>query len=89
MPALHGLSLQQAAHTLGISRTALIQHLRKQGVFFTAQPLPKPQYIQQGFFVVETKGFSNNHGINRQYAQAKVTGLGLSWLINEFSRKAA
>lgn len=83
---LEGLELAAAAKALGITRHALLKHLRTQGVIYQNSTLPQARYIKAGYFTVQTKGFSNEHGIKRQYSKTLVTGLGLSWLesiINE------
>lgn len=88
MPAktLSGIELEQAAKQLGVTRPALLKLLRAQRVIYQGSTRPQTQYIKAGYFVVETKGFSNDHGINRQYSKTLITGLGMSWvekIINE------
>lgn len=88
---LQGLELAAAAKALGITRPALLKQLRTQGVIYQNSTLPQARYIKAGYFTVETKGYSNDHGINRQYNKTLVTGLGLSWLegiINEHCNAA-
>lgn len=77
---LQGLELAAAAKALGTTRPALLKQLRTLGVIYHNSPLPQSQYITAGYFTVETKGFSNDHGINRQYSKTLVTGTGMSWL---------
>lgn len=83
---LQGLELAAAAKALGTTRPALLKHLRTLGVIYHNSTLPQARYIKAGYFTVETKGYSNDHGIKRQYSKTLVTGHGMCWLekiINE------
>jgi len=88
---IQGLSLQAAAKQLSIGRTTLCNQLREAGVFYPNGTLPKPEYIKAGYFAVDTRGYQNGVGIDKQYTATLITGTGLSWLkelLNERSKAA-
>lgn len=77
---IHGLSMQDAAKQLGISRKKLFGLLRKHG-YLNADNTPRHHLVQEGLFTVDTRAFDNRvSGIRRQYAVTLVTGAGLCWL---------
>ena len=87
-----GITLDQAAKQLGTTRPALLKHLRSIGAIYQENTLPQTRYIKAGYFVVETKQYRNDHGINRQYTKTLITGTGMSWIaeiINEIRSTAA
>lgn len=84
-----GMDLKTAAKELGITRPKLLKHLKQRGYFHQAKPIPHHAYVKQGLFSVETKGFSNDHGYNKQYAKALITGAGLALLHDELSEAKA
>lgn len=77
---LQGFTLKTAADHLSIGRTTLCNQLRERGIFYTDSTLPKPEYIRAGYFVVQTRGYQNGAGIDKQYTATLITGTGLSWL---------
>lgn len=74
-----GMDLSSAAKQLGIGRTRLCRLLRSQGYFYRDNT-PRHSLIKAGLFRVETRGYRNRAGIDKQYSATLVTGQGLAWL---------
>lgn len=77
--SLRGLSLENAANQLGMTRPKLMAALKERRIMMNSG-LPYRQYIQQGLFVVDARSFTNIAGIEKQYAVTLVTGAGLAYL---------